>query len=58
MFDTVGGRNRDSSIKYDQLIYEGTWVHISSDHRMRMRQQDVTAKFGRRKTTYSKGINK
>ena len=46
---------RDSSIKYDQLIYEGTWVHISFDPRMR--QQDLTAKFGR-KTTYSKGINK
>lgn len=46
---------RDSDIKYDQLIYEGTWVHISFDPRMR--QQDLTAKFGR-KTTYSSGINK
>ena len=46
---------RDSGIKYDQLIYEGTWVHVSFDPRMR--QQDLTAKFGR-KTTYSTGINK
>ena len=46
---------RDSDIKYDQLIYEGTWVHISFDPRMR--QQDLTAKFGR-KTIYSSGINK
>jgi hypothetical protein len=46
---------RDSGIKYDQLIYEGTWVHISFDPRMR--QQTLTAKFGK-KTVYSSGINK
>lgn len=41
---------KDSGIKYDQLIEEGTWVHISVDPRMR--QQTLSAKFGN-KTTYS-----
>jgi zinc D-Ala-D-Ala carboxypeptidase len=39
-----------SGIKYDQLIEEGTWVHISIDPRMR--QQTLTASFGK-KTTYA-----
>jgi len=34
---------RDSGIKFDQLICEGTWVHISFDPRMR--QQCLTAHF-------------
>lgn len=37
-----------SGIKYDQLIEEGTWVHISIDPRMR--QQTLKATFGRRVT--------
>ena len=42
-----------SGIQYDQLIYEGTWVHISFDPRNRM--ENLTAHFGK-KTTYTKGI--
>lgn len=40
---------KSSGIKYDQLIEEGTWVHISIDPRMR--QQTLSAVFGN-KTTY------
>lgn len=39
-----------SGIKYDQLIEEGTWVHLSIDPKMR--QQTLKATFGRR-VTYS-----
>jgi zinc D-Ala-D-Ala carboxypeptidase len=39
-----------SGIKYDQLIEEGTWVHLSVDPKMR--QQTLKATFGRR-VTYS-----
>lgn len=39
-----------SDLKYDQLIYEGTWVHISFD--TRYRQQTLTAIFNKGKTTY------
>lgn len=49
----VARRIRDSGIKYDQLIYEGTWVHISFNPRKR--QQCLTAHFGT-KTTYTVGI--
>jgi putative chitinase len=44
-----------AKIQYDQLIYEGTWVHISFDLRNRM--QDLTAVFGKGKTTYLQGIS-
>jgi putative chitinase len=44
-----------SNIKYDQLIWEGTWVHISFDPRMR--GQNLTAVFGKGKTTYLQGIS-
>lgn len=45
-----------SSIKFDQLIFEGTWVHISFGPKMR--QQILTAHFAKgKKTTYSVGIN-
>lgn len=40
-----------SDIKYDQLIYEGTWVHISFGSRMR--QEDLTKTPG----GYAKGIH-
>ncbi|MEN9866232.1 MAG: hypothetical protein RL748_1822 [Pseudomonadota bacterium] len=46
---------RDSNIKYDQLIYEGTWVHIGLASGA-LRQQDLTAHFGSGPTTYSNGI--
>ena len=41
----------NSNIKYDQLIYEGTWVHIS--FAPTMRQQTLTATFTKGKATYS-----
>lgn len=44
----------DSTIEFDQLIYEGTWTHISfSDG---PRHSTLTAHFGNGKTTYSNGI--
>ncbi|MDV6330753.1 D-Ala-D-Ala carboxypeptidase family metallohydrolase [Asticcacaulis sp. 201] len=43
-----------SDIRYDQLIYEGTWVHISFDPRLRM--QTLTAAFTSTGTVYSDGI--
>jgi hypothetical protein len=44
-----------SSLVFDQLIYEGTWVHISFDPRARM--QVMTAVFAPgKKTTYKAGI--
>lgn len=46
---------RDSGIKYDQLIYEGTWVHVGLANGA-LRQQDLTAHFGSGATTYSSGI--
>lgn len=41
---------KNSKIKYDQLIFEGTWVHIS--FAPELRQQTLTAVFGKGKTTY------
>ena len=46
---------------FDQLIYEGTWVHLGIG--VRMREQLLTARFsrdaatGRKRTTYENGIN-
>ncbi len=40
-----------SDIKYDQIIWEGTWVHISFSPAMRM--QKLTATFKNGKATYS-----
>ena len=42
-----------SEIKFDQLIYEGTWVHISFDPRLR--RQVMTAHFTASGTTYTMG---
>jgi hypothetical protein len=45
----------NSDIQYDQLIYEGTWIHIS--FAPAMRQIVLTAHFVRnQETTYSKGV--
>lgn len=48
-------RIRDSGIVLDQLIYEGTWVHVglAEDN---PRRQVLTARFGQGGTTYSQGI--
>lgn len=44
----------DSDLQFDQLIQEGTWVHISFDPRMR--REVLTAHFGKDGTTYTKGV--
>ena len=43
-----------SRIKFDQLLYEGTWVHIS--FATPMRQEVLTAKFTAQGAQYSKGL--
>lgn len=43
-----------SNLKFDQLIYEGTWVHISFDPKMR--REILSAKFKDGKATYLKGL--
>lgn len=43
-----------SGIAFDQLIFEGTWVHISFDPQQRM--QVLTAHFVGGKTTYTQGV--
>lgn len=45
---------RDSEIQFDQLIYEGAWVHFGI--RGDMRRQVLTAHFDGGKATYSQGI--
>lgn len=44
-----------SDIVFDQLIYEGTWVHIGLSVG-KPRQQILTAQFGPGDTTYANGI--
>ena len=43
----------DGTIRFDQLIQEGTWVHISFDPQMR--GQALTAHFVNGKATYTQG---
>jgi zinc D-Ala-D-Ala carboxypeptidase len=43
-----------SDIAFDQVIQEGTWVHVSFDPRMR--HQALTASFGPGGATYSGGV--
>jgi hypothetical protein len=50
----VANKIAESPIKFDQLIYEGTWVHLSIDPRNR--REVLTARFGKGKTSYTKGI--
>lgn len=45
-----------AGIKFDQLIYEGTWVHISFDPAMRGQVLTAVFKPGK-KTVYLTGIN-
>lgn len=46
-------RLKFSGIEFDQLIQEGSWVHISFDPKMR--KEIMTAHFGAGGTTYSAG---
>lgn len=43
-----------STIKFDQLIQEGTWVHISFSENPR--REVLTAHFSGGKVTYAKGV--
>ena len=43
-----------SGIKFDQLIQEGRWVHISFDERMR--NETLTATFINGKANYTEGL--
>lgn len=43
-----------SPIVFDQVIYEGTWVHISFDRRMR--RNALTAHFSGGPASYTEGI--
>lgn len=45
---------RDSGIKFDQLIFEGTWCHLSVDPKLR--RQVLTAHFNGGPATYTQGI--
>ena len=44
-----------AGIKFDQLIYEGTWVHIGLSEDA-LRQQALTATFTNGRASYSDGI--
>jgi len=50
----VAKKIAESPIKFDQLIYEGTWIHLSVDPRNR--REVLTATFKNGKASYSKGI--
>jgi hypothetical protein len=50
----VANKIAESPIKFDQLIYEGTWIHLSVDPRNR--REVLTATFKGGKAKYSKGI--
>jgi hypothetical protein len=43
-----------SNLKFDQMIYEGTWIHISCDPKNR--RQLLTASFKGGKAFYKEGI--
>ncbi|MGU7780543.1 D-Ala-D-Ala carboxypeptidase family metallohydrolase [Burkholderia sp. PU8-34] len=46
-----------SPIEFDQLIQEGTWVHIGLvAYGTKPRRQVLTASFGTPRTTYSEGL--
>ena len=52
---TLAKMIRNSGLQYDQLIYEGSWVHLGiSTGKPRM--QDLTAHFVNGKTLYTQGI--
>lgn len=60
LLDTARLIAGSSDVHYDQLIYEGTWIHIGW-RSQGPRQELLTARFsrgtmGRRKTTYFHGL--
>lgn len=50
----VANKIAESSIRFDQIIFEQKWVHLSVDPRNR--REVLTAHFGKGKTKYTKGI--
>ena len=50
----VAKKIAESNLKFDQLIYEGTWVHLSCDPQNR--RQLLTARFKDGHTYYTTGI--
>jgi hypothetical protein len=50
----VANKIAESSIRFDQIIFEQKWVHLSVDPRNR--REVLTAHFGKGKTNYTKGI--
>ena len=51
---TIANVLAKSNLKFDQLIYEGTWVHISFDPKMR--REVLTAHRNGGTITYTKGL--
>ncbi len=51
--------SRASSIPFDQLIYEGTWVHyaIPEKDNDSGKREVLTAHLGNGSTTYSRGLS-
>ena len=50
----VAKKIAESAIKFDQIIYEGTWVHLSIDPRYR--REALSAHFAGGKASYTKGL--
>ena len=50
----VAKKIAESNLKFDQLIYEGTWIHLSCDPQNR--RQVLTARFEHGHTYYTTGI--
>jgi hypothetical protein len=50
----VAKKIAESNLKFDQLIYEGTWIHLSCDPQNR--RQVLTARFKDGHTYYTTGI--
>ncbi|MCG2585523.1 D-Ala-D-Ala carboxypeptidase family metallohydrolase [Massilia sp. TS11] len=46
---------RDSGIEFDQVIHEGTWVHIGL-RAGQLRRQVLTAQFNGGRATYTEGV--
>lgn len=51
----VAQKIAESAIKFDQLIYEGTWIHLSVDPKNR--RELLTAHFTNGKASYTKGLS-
>jgi zinc D-Ala-D-Ala carboxypeptidase len=46
----------ESQINFSQLIWEGTWIHLSSDSAHKKKREVLTATFVNGKARYKKGI--